>query len=143
MHLFESHILGILQSHGVKAESNVIVAVSGGADSMALLSAVHSLPFSCIAAHVNYGLRGKESDGDEECVRSFCASRNIHLEVSRVNEQDWETTAGSTQEAARKMRYAWFEQLRVKHGAAAILTAHHANDQTDTMLYHFVRGGEG
>jgi tRNA(Ile)-lysidine synthase len=143
MHLFESHILGILQSHGVKAESNVIVAVSGGADSMALLSAVHSLPFSCIAAHVNYGLRGKESDGDEECVRSFCASRNIHLEVSRVNEQDWETTAGSTQEAARKMRYAWFEQLRVKHGAAAILTAHHANDQTETMLYQFVRGGAG
>lgn len=143
MHSFESHILHVLQLHGVKAESNVILAVSGGADSMALLSGVHSLPFSCIAAHVNYGLRGKESDDDEECVRAFCASHHINLEVWRVNEQDWETTAGSTQEAARTMRYAWFEQLRAKHGAAAILTAHHANDQTETMLYQFVRGGAG
>ena len=143
MHSFESHILGVLQSHGVTAESNVIVAVSGGADSMALLSAVHSLPFTCIAAHVNYGLRGMESDGDEECVRAFCTSHHINLEVWRVNEQEWEKTAGSTQEAARTMRYAWFEQLRAKHGAAAILTAHHANDQTETMLYQFVRGGAG
>jgi tRNA(Ile)-lysidine synthase len=143
MHSFESHIRGVLQLHGVKVESNVIVAVSGGADSMALLSGVHSLPFTCIAAHVNYGLRGMESDGDEECVRAFCANYQIDLEVWRVNEQDWETTVGSTQEAARTMRYAWFEQLRAKHGAAAILTAHHANDQTETMLYQFVRGGAG
>ena len=143
MQPFTSHILRVLQSHGVDTGQPVIVAVSGGADSMALLNAVYSLPSSCIAAHVNYGLRGKENDGDEECVRTFCASRNIHLEVWRVNEQDWETTAGSTQEAARTMRYTWFEQLRAKHGAAAILTAHHANDQTETMLYQFVRGGAG
>jgi tRNA(Ile)-lysidine synthase len=78
MQPFTSHILRVLQSHGVDTGQPVIVAVSGGADSMALLNAVHSLPSSCIAAHVNYGLRGKESDGDEACVRTFCASRNIH-----------------------------------------------------------------
>jgi tRNA(Ile)-lysidine synthase len=143
MQSFTSHILRVLQSHGVDREQPVIVAVSGGADSMALLHVMHASDYSCIGAHVNYGLRGTESDDDERAVHIFCAERNITLETLHVTEEDWKQHEGSTQEAARAIRYVWFKSLLSKHNASIILTAHHANDQTETMLYQFVRGGAG
>jgi tRNA(Ile)-lysidine synthase len=143
MHSFPSHIRRVLLSHDVDVDHRIIVAVSGGADSMALLHGLHTTNYKSIVAHVNYGLRGAESDEDEHCVRAFCEKHAIALEVFRVKEEDWNGHAGSTQEAARSIRYTWFKDLLLKHQAAAIITAHHANDQTETMLYQFVRGGGG
>lgn len=143
MHSFTTHIRRVLQSHGVDAEHRIIVAASGGADSMALLHFLFTQKHTCIVAHVNYGLRGKESDDDERCVRDYCAEHSLTFQVLHVKEEDWKTQAGSTQEAARCIRYAWFNELLLQHDAQVILTAHHANDQTETMLYQFVRGGGG
>lgn len=143
MHSLSTHIGRVLSAHGIDTTKRVIVAVSGGADSMALLHSLQACAYPCVVAHVNYGLRGEESDGDEKCVREFCAEHSILVEVMRVQEEDWKQYTGSTQESARNIRYAWFNDLLSKHGASAILTAHHANDQVETMLYQFVRGGAG
>ena len=143
MNSFVSHIQHVLSTNGVEENHALILAVSGGADSMALLHACSSVHARCVVAHVNYGLRGADSNNDEAHVRSYCASQNIPLEVLVVQEEHWKKHPGSTQEAARSIRYAWFEELRVKHSALFILTAHHANDQTETMLYQFIRGGAG
>lgn len=137
------HIQQILSTHGVDEKHTLIIAVSGGSDSMALLHGCTSLHSRCVAAHVNYGLRGEESNADEALVRDYCSSHHIPLETLCVQEEHWKEHPGSTQEAARVIRYAWFEELRLKHGARFVLTAHHANDQTETMLYQFIRGGAG
>lgn len=143
MNSFTSHIQHVLSTNGVGENHTLIVAVSGGADSMALLHGCSTVHARCVVAHVNYGLRGADSNDDETLVRNYCSSQNIPLELFVVREEHWEKHPGSTQEAARAIRYAWFEELRVKHDALYILTAHHANDQTETMLYQFIRGGAG
>lgn len=126
-----------------KQGSPFLVAVSGGSDSMALLHCCISLRLPCVAAHVNYALRGRESDADEALVRNFCEKHQVPMEVLKVVDSDWSDHPGSTQEAARNIRYAWFKSLREKYTASYVLTAHHANDQTETMLFQFVRGGAG
>jgi tRNA(Ile)-lysidine synthase len=136
----------ILQQHNVGSVELLIVAVSGGMDSMSLLHACHRLGFKCLAAHVNYGLRGEESNADEALVRSFCVINNIPVEVRTIDASTWHSDDGSNggvQEIARQLRYDWLRELLVKHEARFVLTAHHANDQTETMLYQFIRGGAG
>jgi len=133
----------VLRNHGVLDTDTLIVAVSGGADSMVLLHCCAQLKMQCIAAHVNYGLRGVESDDDEKAVLQFCNQLSIPCETLRVEERHWQQHSGSTQEAARSIRYAWFHNLRDKHSARYILAAHQANDQTETMVLQFIRGGGG
>lgn len=114
----------------------VICAVSGGADSMALLWSLYllrdKLRITLEAAHFNHGLRGKESDGDEEFVRSFCSDYQIPLHCGGT-----QVTAGKKglEAAARDARYAFFQTLSGK-----IATAHTANDNAETVLMHLVRG---
>lgn len=110
---------------------------------MVLLDLCRRNELRITVAHVNYGLRGAESDADEALVTSYCEKHNIPCEVMRASANDWKTHSGSTQESARKMRYRWFDALIAKHGAARVITAHHANDQTETMLMQFIRGGAG
>lgn len=143
MNDFAQNIQKALILNHVQPDDILIIAVSGGADSMALLHCCASLHYTCVAAHVNYGLRGSESDQDEQCVRAYCSANQIQLEVLQVNDEHWQLNAGSTQEAARNIRYTWLEDCRLQHHASVILTAHHAVDQTETMLYQFVRGGAG
>jgi tRNA(Ile)-lysidine synthase len=133
----------VLLNHGVVDTDTLIVAVSGGADSMVLLHCCAQLKMQCVAAHVNYGLRGAESDKDEKAVLQFCHQLSIPCETLHIEETHWQQHSGSTQEAARSIRYAWFDSLRLLHGARFILTAHQANDQTETMLLQFIRGGAG
>ena len=120
----------------LRSGDKVICAVSGGADSVALLFALYllkeKLGISLEAAHFNHGLRGEESDRDEAFVKSLCERYDIPLHVGRAN-----VTAGKKglEAAARDARYAFFETLSGK-----IATAHTADDNAETVLMHMVRG---
>lgn len=122
--------------------SEVIVALSGGADSMALLSCLLELReeynLKIIAAHVNHGLRGKDADNDEEFVTRFCFSVNVQLHVLRVDVREEAEKAGEgSEECGRRIRYEFFESISE---TALIATAHNLNDQAETVLMHLLRG---
>ena len=133
----------VLRRNRIAANDKLIVAVSGGCDSMVLLALCKTMGLNIIAAHVNFGLRGDDSNEDEQLVKTFCEQANIPLETLHVSEEDWLAHSGSTQEQARSIRYAWFNTLIQHHSAKRILTAHHANDQTETMIHRFISGGSG
>lgn len=118
-----------------------IVALSGGADSVALLLLLKEQGFRIHAAHCNFHLRGEESDGDEAFCVELCG--RLGIELHRVH-FDTNTYADlhhvSIEMAARELRYRWFEQLRQDIGAAAICVAHHQNDSVETILMNIIRG---
>ena len=99
----------------------LIVALSGGADSVALLRILLSLGYNCVAAHCNFHLRGQESDRDEAFVRKLCAELSVPLEVIHFQTVVYATENGlSIEMAARELRYGWFEDIRKKYGASYI-----------------------
>ena len=118
-----------------------IVALSGGADSVALLLLLKEQGFRIHAAHCNFHLRGEESDRDETFCVELCG--RLGIELHRVH-FDTKTYADlhhvSIEMAARELRYRWFEQLRQDIGAAAICVAHHQNDSVETILMNIIRG---
>lgn len=117
----------------------VVAGFSGGADSMALVHFLWQARIPLLAAHVNHGLRGKASDADEECVRRFCAERQIPL---RVLHADAAKAAAERREgieaAGRRIRYGFFESLCGP--GDKIATAHTLSDQAETVLLHLMRG---
>lgn len=119
----------------------VLVAVSGGADSVALLDVLVRAGYKCIAAHCNFHLRGEESNRDEAFVRELCATMNVPLEVKA-----FDTIAHahalhiSIEMAARELRYQWFDETARAHNCQAITVAHHQNDQAETLLLNLRRG---
>lgn len=119
----------------------VLVAVSGGADSVALLDVLLRAGYPCVAAHCNFHLRGAESDRDETFVRALCNARKVALEV-----QHFDTTAYarehhiSIEMAARELRYRWFDQVARENDCQAVAVAHHRNDQAETLLLNLKRG---
>ena len=126
-----------LLKRGVK----VIVACSGGADSIFLLHILHTQGFDCVAAHCNFHLRGEESDRDEKFVRDFCASRNITLVVKSFATTEYAHEKKlSIEMAARELRYNWFEQVRKEYNAGAIAVAHHSDDSIETIILNLLRG---
>ena len=122
-------------------ERPVLVAISGGADSVALLDVLLRAGYRCIAAHCNFHLRGEESNRDEAFVRELCATMNVALEV-----KDFDTNLYSREHhvgievAARELRYAWFEEVAKANGCQAVAVAHHQNDQAETILLNLKRG---
>jgi tRNA(Ile)-lysidine synthase len=122
---------------------HLLVAVSGGADSMALLSLLHQLApswhLSLTVVHFNYGLRGGESDADESFVRTWCDERHIPLIVQRPVLHKRRGTS-SLQAAAREVRYAAMQQVACDLEADRIVVGHTANDQAETMLMWMLRG---
>ena len=120
----------------------VLCAVSGGLDSMCLLDYMIRQPgFSVAAAHFNHGLRGSEADRDEEFVRDYCAKRRIPFVSGSGDVRSFAEKEGlSIEEAARQLRYAFLQETAEKNGADAILTAHHADDNAETVLLSLVRG---
>lgn len=118
-----------------------IVALSGGADSVALLLLLKEQGFRIHAAHCNFHLRGEESDRDEAFCVELCG--RLGIELHRVH-FDTNTYADlhhvSIEMAARELRYRWFEQLRQDIGAAAVCVAHHQNDSVETILMNIIRG---
>lgn len=132
--------------HGMfPPEGLVIAAVSGGADSMCLLSALIELSadmgFSVAAAHFNHRLRGSASDEDAAFVARYCADRGIPLFNGAGDVRSYAERHGAgIEEAARTLRYAFFYETVEKAGAAGIATAHTADDNAETLLFNLLRG---
>ena len=113
----------------------LLAGVSGGADSVALLCLLVQAGHRVTAVHVNHGLRGEASDGDEAFVAELCRRMNVPLRVFRATPpenpgEDW----------ARQTRYAFFRQAAEETGVHAIALAHHRDDQAETLLMHLLRG---
>lgn len=119
----------------------ILVALSGGADSVGLLRLLGELGYACEAAHCNFHLRGGESDGDEAFVRELCGGLGVPLHVAHFDtEGEAERRRMSVEMAARELRYGWFEEVRRECGAVAVAVAHHRDDSVETMLLNLVRG---
>ena len=119
----------------------VLVGLSGGADSVALVRALCALGYEVHAFHLNHCLRGAESDRDEAFVRALCDRLGLALTVRRADVgQAARETGESVETAARRLRYAAFDRAADKVGAARIATAHTADDNLETMLFHLIRG---
>ena len=119
----------------------VLVAVSGGLDSVALLDALHRLGAPLAVAHAHFGLRGAEADADEQFVRKLAKQYEVPYFAEFFQTKTFAEREGiSTQMAARLLRYQWFEQVRRANGYAAVATAHHRRDAAETMLLNLTHG---
>jgi tRNA(Ile)-lysidine synthase len=129
----------------IRPHDYVLVGVSGGVDSMALLSVLHTLqdtiPFDVAVAHVNHMLRGQESDGDEDFVRAAAEGFSLPAHVKRVDIHGLAKSSGkSIQHAARDVRYDYFSELARTYGYQRIAIAHNQDDQVETFLLRVVKG---
>jgi len=131
-----------IQTKGLlKPEEKLLMTVSGGVDSMLLLKYLIDRKYNVIAAHCNFGLRGEESDGDENFVKTYCYENKVVCHKKRFNTQHYAKANGiSIQMAARNLRYHWFDELVKAEGYAKIITAHHKTDNAETVLLNMVRG---
>ncbi|MGI4870625.1 MAG: tRNA lysidine(34) synthetase TilS [Janthinobacterium lividum] len=119
----------------------VLVAVSGGLDSVVLLDVLHRLAVPLAVAHCHFGLRGEEADADEQFVRKLAKQYEVPYHAEFFQTKAFAEREGiSTQMAARLLRYRWWEQVREQHGYAAIATAHHRRDAAETMLLNLTHG---
>ena len=122
-------------------EDLLLVALSGGADSVALLRVLLQEGYRCVAAHCNFELRGGESDRDEAFVRELCHQLQVPLHVVHFSTRSYaDQQKISIEMAARELRYDWFEKLRLETGAACIAVAHHQDDSVETFLLNLIRG---
>lgn len=125
----------------LSGDGPVLVGLSGGADSVALLALLVQLDYPCVALHCNFHLRGDESVRDEQFAREM--ARTLDVPFYKI---DFDTTAYgaehhlSIEMAARELRYNWFEEMRLRLGAQAIAVAHHRGDSVETVLMNLVRG---
>ncbi len=125
----------------IDKEKGVLVAVSGGADSIVLLHWLVSHGYYCIAAHCNFQLRGAESDSDEEFVRSFCDELSVPCHVIHFDTKKYAAERRiSIEMAARELRYQWFDKLLDQLDLPCVAVAHHADDAVETFLLNLVRG---
>lgn len=129
-------------SHQLPAPpSHLLVALSGGADSVALLLILQQLGYRLTALHCNFHLRGQESDRDEDFVRQLCKEQGLPLHVQHFSTAAYALKKGvSIEMAARQLRYTWFEEMRQQLQATAIAVAHHKDDNAETLLLNLVRG---
>lgn len=120
----------------------VLVCVSGGADSVALLDVLQRGGFDCVIAHCNFHLRGEESDRDEAFVRRLgYEERGGGVIVKHFDTVGYAKEKGiSIEMAARELRYRWFAEVAKAEGCKAIAVAHHQNDQAETVLLNLKRG---
>ncbi|MGZ5245686.1 MAG: tRNA lysidine(34) synthetase TilS [Flavitalea sp.] len=146
----------LLNKFHINRNTPLLLAISGGLDSVVLLHLLELGKYNYALAHVNYGLRGNESDEDENFVKQLSVqyNRKLHLLHPDMNKRESHPDANKTeqnsrqivkekgiQEAARQIRYNWFESLLDEfYPEGKILTAHHADDSIETMLFNFFRG---
>ena len=119
----------------------LLVAVSGGVDSMTLAEKVRLSGEPFAIAHCNFGLRGADSDADEAFVRGWALDHDVHCHVRRFATREFSEDLGiSIEMAARRMRYNWFGQLCRQYGYKAVAVAHNANDNAETLILNLLRG---
>lgn len=119
----------------------LLVAVSGGVDSMCLAEKVRLGGGPFAIAHCNFGLRGEESDGDEALVRTWASSHGIVCHVRRFDTKAHARARHiSIEMAARELRYRWFGQLCTEYGYSGVAVAHNANDNAETLILNLLRG---
>ncbi|WP_373493045.1 tRNA lysidine(34) synthetase TilS [Aquiflexum sp.] len=135
--LFKIHIRS---KNLLDLEKSYLLAISGGIDSVCLGHMLHELGFRFSLGHVNFQLRGKESDGDETFVRNLAAQWEVPIYVTKTNREIFKTTGKSTQMAARDFRYGWFEELTNENGFDGVLVAHQFEDQIETIFLNLLRG---
>ncbi len=122
-------------------KAKMLIAVSGGLDSMVLLDLISKTNIEFAVAHCNFQLRGDESDEDENFVKSYCNENSIQGFFQKFDTKQFaEEEKLSIQVAARKLRYEWFYELLVTENFDFVATAHHLDDQLETFLIHFSRG---
>ena len=122
-------------------EDTLLVTLSGGPDSVALLRVLLELGFHCMAVHCNFHLRGVESERDENFVRALCNGVDVNLVVHDFDTKGYAATRKiSIEMAAREQRYAFFEEISGKYGISNIVVAHHRDDNIETMLLNMIRG---
>lgn len=130
-----------LKKYHISPDREMIIAVSGGADSISLLHACKYLNLKILALHCNFKLRGKESDMDEQFVKRFCDTYGIPLSVRKFDTVRYAKEKGiSIEMAARELRYAWFGEMQAKKKIDYILVAHHADDVAETFFINICRG---
>lgn len=146
MLLLEKKVLNYIKENSMIQEGDkVLIALSGGPDSVCLLNIMNNLKkelnITLFAAHINHCLRGKEADEDEAYVKEICNRLGIECYVKRADINRIAKERGvSSEMAGREVRYSFFEELREKLGIQKIALAHNANDQTETILMRLMRG---
>jgi tRNA(Ile)-lysidine synthase len=135
---FESNILknGLFDK-----KQNLLLAISGGVDSVVLAHLLKDAGFNFSLAHCNFGLRGKDSDADEKLCKNLAKELNVIIYTKAFDIPTYcEEHKTNTQLAARKLRYDWFHELVKENAFNYILTAHHANDVIETIFINLLRG---
>ena len=125
----------------LKRGDHVLVCVSGGADSVALLDVLQRGGYNCVVAHCNFHLRGAESDRDAAFVEQLAHERHIPFASVSFNTQLYAAEKRlSIEMAARELRYQWFATVAKAYDCVAIAVAHHQNDQAETVMLNLFRG---
>lgn len=141
MPMVRKAIAHFLEEYRIPIDAGFILAVSGGADSVSMLHAFHSLNLRILVLHCNFSLRGGESDEDELFVGRFCASRGITCKIQHFDTTRYAKEKGiSIEMAARELRYAWFREMKQEYGMNYIVVAHHADDVAETVFINLCRG---
>lgn len=162
MGISERFISGVTINHLFSTKDKLLLAVSGGVDSVVLCELCKQAGYDFVIAHCNFQLRGEESERDEQFVRELSAKYGVEVLVKKFETEKFATESKlSIQEAARKLRYDWFEELVIsrepgvvsqntgavnknpegqRHCKVYLLTAHHRDDNTETVLMNFFRG---
>lgn len=131
-----------MKNEGLCSPSDqILLAVSGGVDSVVMAHLFRTSGYQCALAHCNFQLRGQESDADEVLVRSLSDYLEYPIYVKKFDvEGTMREEGGSIQMVARELRYHWFQELAVQHGFDAIATAHNLNDSIETFFLNLIRG---
>jgi len=131
----------ILSQNPQLANAKILVATSGGVDSMVLCDVLNKSNLNFSVAHCNFQLRGNDSDADQNFVKDYCLNHEIECFTQKFNVKEFKTSGNfSTQMAARKLRYAWFKDLMQAHKFDCLVTAHHLNDSLETFVINLSRG---
>ncbi|MFN0107303.1 MAG: tRNA lysidine(34) synthetase TilS [Blastocatellia bacterium] len=143
----ERKLKAALRQLGVGQTFSLVIAISGGADSVSLLDACvrlkkhGKLPGALFAVHLNHQLRGEESDGDEDFVQRLAAERGVELHIERIAVADVARAEKRNLEAvARRLRYEFLAQAAKRFNAAFVCTAHTLDDQAETIWMRLLRG---
>lgn len=138
LNLFKEYIG---QNNLLQPNDKVLLAVSGGIDSVVMLNLFSTTDIKFAVAHYNYKLRGIESDDDEMFVRQLAHQYNVDVFVDSCNTKDYSESNGlSIQEAARELRYNWFNKVSIEHKYSLIAIAHNNDDKTETFFINLFRG---